>query len=102
MTKSAGATEYSSASHWTLGTPGCEASTKAAHHKRADRIRHLVTGQGKGNALPLGAASVAAASWSDEFHTAISAIVRGNKDALAELYDSTVAKVHGLIKAIDP
>jgi RNA polymerase sigma factor (sigma-70 family) len=59
-----------------------------------------VTGQGKGNALPLDAALVAAASCPQDFHATMAAIVSGDKDALAQLYDSTVARVHGLVRAI--
>jgi RNA polymerase sigma-70 factor (ECF subfamily) len=50
--------------------------------------------------MPVGAASASAGPRPDDFASQMAAIVGGDKDALSGLYDSTVAKVHGLVKAI--
>jgi RNA polymerase sigma-70 factor (ECF subfamily) len=50
--------------------------------------------------MPLGAAAVPAGLRRDDFASQMSAIVLGDKDALSDLYDSTVSKVHGLVSAI--
>ena len=86
---------------WTPGGRECEASPRAVHTKRIDGTAGFVTGQAKGSAVPVGAAALTGVrSRPDEFLAVIGAIVRGDKDALSELYDSTVAKVHGLVRAI--
>jgi RNA polymerase sigma-70 factor (ECF subfamily) len=50
--------------------------------------------------MPIGAAAVPAGLRHDDFAPRMAAIVGGDTDALSALYDSTVAKVHGLVKAI--
>lgn len=91
---------------WTSGVAECEAARPFALHKRADstgfRKLRVVTGQGKRTAMPTGAAAVAAGLRRDDFVTHIAAIVGGDTESLASLYDATVAKVHGLVKAIVP
>ena len=57
----------------------------------------MVRGEEEGFATPVEAASVAVAPRADGFACAVAA---GDTAALAELYDSTVAKVHALVKAI--
>src|SRR5580658_5952536 len=56
-----------------------------------------VTGEGEGFATPVDTAPVGVTPRAEEFACAIAA---GDTAALAELYDSTVAKVHALVKAI--
>lgn len=57
----------------------------------------MVTGEGKGSATPVETASAAVAPPAKGFACAFAA---GDTAALAELYDSTVGKVHALVKAI--
>jgi len=57
----------------------------------------MVRGEGESFATPLEPAPVAVALQGDVFACAVAA---GDTAALADLYDSTVAKVHALVKAI--
>jgi RNA polymerase sigma-70 factor, ECF subfamily len=50
--------------------------------------------------MPVGAAAASAGLRPDNFAATIGAIIGGDKEALSDLYDSTVAKVHGLVKAM--
>jgi RNA polymerase sigma-70 factor (ECF subfamily) len=59
-----------------------------------------VTGQIKGSAMPIGAAAAPAGLRPDSSAATIAAIIGGDTQALSDLYDSTVAKVHGLVKAM--
>ena len=59
-----------------------------------------VAGEGVGFATPMEGSSVAIATRAQEFAGVVAAIAAGDMAALAELYDSTVAKVHALVKAI--
>lgn len=59
-----------------------------------------MTGQTKGTVVTLGAATAPGGTCHEAFVSQLKAIVQGDTAALSELYDSTVAKVHGLVKAI--
>ncbi|MGO9930816.1 MAG: RNA polymerase sigma factor [Steroidobacteraceae bacterium] len=59
-----------------------------------------MTDEGKGFATPVDSASVAVESQAEAFACAVAAIAAGDTAALTELYDSTVAKVHALVRAI--
>jgi RNA polymerase sigma-70 factor (ECF subfamily) len=88
----------------SAGRPGA-AGAKLARRKPTDgnfwaRKSSVVTGQVKGTAMPVGAAAESGGQRHDEFASQVRAIVQGDKDALSELYDSTVSKVHGLVRAM--
>ena len=57
----------------------------------------MVRGEAEGIATPVEAAPAAVALRAEEFACAVAA---GDAAALADLYDSTVAKVHAIVKAI--
>jgi len=76
--------------------PRCQ----AADRRGAGRELKFMSGQGKGGALPIGSAIAAASARPDDFQSTIAAMARGDHNALSELYDSTVGKVHGLVRAI--
>jgi RNA polymerase sigma-70 factor, ECF subfamily len=59
-----------------------------------------VTDQGAGCSAPEDGASVALADRAHSLAAVVAAVAAGETAALAELYDSTVAKVHTLVKAI--
>jgi RNA polymerase sigma-70 factor, ECF subfamily len=59
-----------------------------------------VTDQGAGCCAPENDAPVAAAHGAESLTGLVAAVAAGESSALAELYDSTVAKVHTLVRAI--
>jgi RNA polymerase sigma-70 factor, ECF subfamily len=50
--------------------------------------------------MPMGAAAGSAGLRHDAFASQMAAMVKGDTSALSALYDGTVAKVHGLVRAI--
>ncbi len=83
---------------WTCGAGSCEPSQPIARSARSSRTTRVVTGEGKGCATPAGAAAVAPPV--EKYACAVAAVAAGDTAALSELYDSTVAKVHALVRAI--
>lgn len=82
---------------WTCRAGSCEPPQQVAHDARPGRKRRVVRGEGQSVATPEEAAPVAVAPRAEDFARAVAA---GDTAALADLYDSTVAKVHALVKAI--
>ena len=94
-------TRFSAQSPWTSGSTLWEASQQpVARGARPNRMTSAVAGEGVGFATPMEVSSVAIAPRAEEFIGVVAAVTAGDRAALAELYDSTVAKVHALVKAI--
>jgi RNA polymerase sigma-70 factor, ECF subfamily len=83
---------------WTCDADSCEPFDQIARGARPSRATRVVTGGGKGLATPLDALAVVPPA--EEFAGSVAAVAAGDTAALTELYDSTVAKVHALVRAI--
>jgi len=85
---------------WTCGADSCEPPQQIARSARPSRTTRVVTGERECFATPADSAAVGVARRAEESACAVAAIAAGNTAALTELYDSTVAKVHALVRAI--
>lgn len=82
---------------WTSGAGSCEPSQRVARGARHSRTTRVETSEGGRFVASVDVASGILAPRAEELACAIAA---GDTTAIAELYDSTVAKVHALVKAI--
>src|SRR5271168_865043 len=105
------AEEHLGQSHWIsriCRAHGCRRAGRfvrtfaasSARGARPSRTTQVVTGGAEGFATPVDAAPMAVAPRDENFAWAVAAVAAGDAVALAELYDSTVAKVDALVKAI--
>jgi RNA polymerase sigma-70 factor (ECF subfamily) len=82
---------------WTSRAGSCESPQQTARGARHGKTARMMTVEGEAFVTPVDVGSMARAPRAEELTCAIGA---GDTAALAELYDSTVAKVHALVKAI--